>query len=225
MPRGEVIRVRPVGSEALSIRMGILLGQSRSALCEEFAMKDCTMTFLAIFLLMISYPGITSHVEGWPQDLEVHEHVVSASIIADSCGIFAIACAKANLYTGRCDVYLPSWAPDWIREHEIEHCRGGDHMAPEQLSMGPSQAYFEAWVAAQKPRISDPLAAASCLASSRNSLIERLPVNYQLAAREALAGRGFADIARATGMSIERSESTIRELCQIFQQSENADGI
>lgn len=188
------------------------------------------MMFFELLLLLLSYPGITSHVDGWPQDLAIHEHIVSAEVITESCGRFALACTKPNLYTGRCDVYLPPWAPNWIREHEIEHCRGGDHAALDQLVAAPLHDYFNAWVAADKPRVADPLSDAPCLAVNRNAMVERLPATHQLAAREALIGRSYADIAQATGKTVAASARQLREVCRLplipaYREASNDDAM
>jgi hypothetical protein len=42
-------------------------------------------------------------------------------------GAISTGCAEINFSKNSCTVYVPTWAPDYILEHELEHCAGGDH--------------------------------------------------------------------------------------------------
>ena len=42
-------------------------------------------------------------------------------------GAIAMGCAEINFSQNSCTDYVPSFGPDYILEHELEHGAGGDH--------------------------------------------------------------------------------------------------
>jgi hypothetical protein len=119
------------------------------------------MTITALtpaLLLAFSFAAcapIHNHVQGWPQDMKISVHVIPESEIFKRCFVspqtFAdalfmqlpIACAWTNLDKNTCDVYVsPTTTKDTL-EHELEHCRGGDHG-------GKLKCYYDTWIAKKK---------------------------------------------------------------------------
>lgn len=86
----------------------------------------------------------TIEIEDWPQ-LDIAEHLTLEFPAA--CPGGSVGCTVVNLSARTCDVYLsPNWPmQQTLREHELEHCHGHDHM-PFNL-----RAAHAAWVAAGKP--------------------------------------------------------------------------
>lgn len=102
-------------------------------------------------LLAIILGGCTSiekRVEGWPQDMVIRVHKNTPFMdIQRICWqgmptwrkLLLSVCPTAayvNLNTNTCDIYvLDDSEPT---EHELEHCKGGDHD-------GALQRYYDAW--------------------------------------------------------------------------------
>jgi hypothetical protein len=42
-------------------------------------------------------------------------------------GAFPFACAEWDTTKNTCDIYISKDAPDWMLEHELEHCKGFGH--------------------------------------------------------------------------------------------------
>jgi hypothetical protein len=42
-------------------------------------------------------------------------------------GGFPFACVEWNTEKNTCDIYISKDAPDWMLEHELEHCKGFGH--------------------------------------------------------------------------------------------------
>lgn len=42
-------------------------------------------------------------------------------------GGFPMACAEWNVPKKQCDIYISKDAPDWMLEHELDHCKGLGH--------------------------------------------------------------------------------------------------
>jgi hypothetical protein len=92
---------------------------------------------LSVLLAGCAIP-ITDHVKDWPElRVRVHENT-SQQYISDLCTrdwslvkkllVWPIyACTYVDLQNRTCDVYIPGEAEGDIFEHELEHCRGGDH--------------------------------------------------------------------------------------------------
>lgn len=95
-------------------------------------------------LIFASAPDnrMVSQIADWP-DLEIHERV--ATEFPAICPSAAIGCAVVNFAAHRCDVYLSSNSSAWLRDHELQHCRGYDH-PPFAL-----HSAHAAWVAAGRP--------------------------------------------------------------------------
>jgi hypothetical protein len=116
-----------------------------------FPPKPATWPLLAAFALvtalLYSCLPITTRVEGWPQDLSIRVHKnVGFVEVQEKCypsvplhcklmGGFAFQCAVIDLDQKTCDIYT-IWGE--ASEHELSHCRGGDHD-------GLLQAYFDRW--------------------------------------------------------------------------------
>ncbi len=102
---------------------------------------------LTLAAMLFSCLPITTKVEGWPQDLTIRVHKnVGFVEVQEKCypsiplpcklmGGFAFQCAVIDLDQKTCDIYT-IWGE--ASEHELSHCRGGDHD-------GILQAYFDRW--------------------------------------------------------------------------------
>ena len=102
---------------------------------------------LALGAFLFSCLPITTKVEGWPQDLTIRVHKnVGFNEVQEKCyasipiacklmGGIAIQCAVIDLDRKTCDIYT-IWGE--ASEHELAHCRGGDHD-------GLLQDYFNRW--------------------------------------------------------------------------------
>jgi hypothetical protein len=105
---------------------------------------------VGIIALLSGCMPIHHQVRGWPQDLRVTVHTIPEEQIAGRCFVapenpldvlllqLPIACAWMDLNRHTCDVYVTPTTPRSTLEHELEHCRGGDHG-------GRLQRYYDAW--------------------------------------------------------------------------------
>lgn len=80
----------------------------------------------------------------WPA-MKITEHRVSYLDVLSKCyatlslaekliGSVPLACAWFNLEARTCDIYLTTWAPASVVEHEYEHCAGKDHVGSTHLA-------------------------------------------------------------------------------------------
>ncbi len=90
--------------------------------------------FAALAVALAGCTTINTHVKDWPT-LEIREHEVSWGAIIARCypsiplwqkvlGGVPLACVNVNLQAGTCDIY---YTPVFGKQHEMEHCLGGDH--------------------------------------------------------------------------------------------------
>jgi len=103
---------------------------------------------------------ITTQVAGWPQDLMIRAHYDVGFIkVQEKCypsiplpyklmGGIALECAVIDLAHKSCDIYTIAGEAS---EHELSHCRGGDHD-------GLLQDYFNRWKRAHEKQIAPELA-------------------------------------------------------------------
>lgn len=93
-----------------------------------------------IALLVSTLTGCTSihtYVDGWPE-LKTVVHVVPDGQVYPSCSsllswwqkaiiTLPLACSKISLDKGTCDIYVGETSTESTLQHELEHCKGGDH--------------------------------------------------------------------------------------------------
>ena len=101
---------------------------------------------LAILLLLSGCTTIDKQIAGWPI-LSVQYHELGFWEVQSKCwehiptmykllGGVAMACAEVNFDAGTCDIYHLRNPSKTDIEHELSHCRGGDHG-------GVLQKYFD----------------------------------------------------------------------------------
>ena len=117
-----------------------------------FASKPPNGVWLVLGALAVAAPlfsclPITTQIAGWPQDLTIRIHQNAGfAEVQEKCypsiplpckllGGIATQCALIDLNQKTCDIYT-IWGE--ASEHELSHCRGGDHD-------GMLQAYFDRW--------------------------------------------------------------------------------
>lgn len=94
-------------------------------------------TLFAIIALLPACTTIHEYVEDWPK-LDTQVHVVPAGEIFARCYQYApvwqkllggvpLACAEIFFSKGECHVWVAENTTPETLEHEVEHCRGGDH--------------------------------------------------------------------------------------------------
>ena len=102
-------------------------------------------TLLALSAALLLFTGCTTihtQIPNFPT-LRVTEHQVPFSEMMAKCypgmplwmkllGSFPLACAEFNFLNKTCDIYITPVSPDWVVEHEREHCTGGDHFGEVQ---------------------------------------------------------------------------------------------
>lgn len=111
-------------------------------------------TALLTLCCLCACSHIERRVEGWPQDMKIVVHPHSGfweinkicwrdlPLYWKLLGAVCPTVATLNLVTNTCDIYTLGEEPS---EHELEHCRGGDHD-------GLLQGYYDRWKAAGSPR-------------------------------------------------------------------------
>jgi len=104
--------------------------------------------FISAFL--ISCSTIDGYIEDWPV-LEIKVYKSSAHQVNQKCwsslsqsqkliGSVALGCATIDLDKKTCDIYIASDSLEYIINHEIAHCKGGDH--PDHSI----EEFFEHWL-------------------------------------------------------------------------------
>ena len=92
---------------------------------------------IAIAVLMVSCSTIGDYVEGWPQ-LKTTVHESNLLEINQKCwrylstvdkllGGISFGCTIFDLDKKTCDIYVAPNSPEFILNHELAHCKGGDH--------------------------------------------------------------------------------------------------
>jgi hypothetical protein len=95
------------------------------------------LILIATAVSMAGCSTIGSYVEGWPP-LKTTIHSSSLLEINQKCwmylptfnklmGSVVFGCAVYNLDKKTCDVYVLPNSPAFILNHELAHCKGGDH--------------------------------------------------------------------------------------------------
>lgn len=103
-------------------------------------MKKFTFTLLHFFISSCS--TITNQIDDWPE-LKITIHEASLVDLNTKCwsslpikkkilGAVVFGCAMYDLDKKTCDIYATPNAPSFILEHEISHCKGGDHSDDSQ---------------------------------------------------------------------------------------------
>lgn len=93
--------------------------------------------FMLIALPIIGCTTIDGHVEGWPE-LKITIHDSNLLEINQKCwkyqsiaqkllGSFSFGCSIYDLDKKTCDIYVVPNSPEFILDHELAHCKGGDH--------------------------------------------------------------------------------------------------
>jgi hypothetical protein len=93
--------------------------------------------YLILSLLITGCSTIDEYVVGWPQ-LETTVHDSNLLEINQKCwrylptidkllGFVAFGCTLFNFDKKTCDIYLVPDSPQYIVNHELAHCKGGDH--------------------------------------------------------------------------------------------------
>lgn len=106
---------------------------------------------LIVALVLAGCSSIDKKVEGFPQDLKIEYKVVTPGEVFSHCWQYLttlqkvllsipLACAEIDLDTRTCTIIHHENTGEWVMEHEVGHCRGGDHD-------GILQAYFDEWKA------------------------------------------------------------------------------
>lgn len=97
------------------------------------------MNLFRIYLLaaLAGCSIVSQHrVDGWPS-LAVIEHRVSEAKLRDVCDpnanpfvAVSVACVTFDLKRGQCHYWQSKDfpPPSWVREHELKHCDGYDHV-------------------------------------------------------------------------------------------------
>jgi hypothetical protein len=105
---------------------------------------------ILISFFMIGCSTIGGYIDDWPE-LEIKVHKYSSYQINQKCwsslslsqkliGSVALGCATIDLDKKTCDIYIASNSPEYIVNHEIAHCKGGDH--PDH----GIEEFFEHWL-------------------------------------------------------------------------------
>lgn len=110
---------------------------------------------LLLALTLTGCVGISSQVPNWPE-MTVKVHVIPEGEIHTRCavlippwakllGAVTLACAYFNFDENICEVYVSPTTTIRTYQHELEHCRGGDHN-------GILRSAYERWKAYRKTR-------------------------------------------------------------------------
>jgi hypothetical protein len=96
-----------------------------------------TFAFLACGFSLLACNHIASHVEGFPElKTTVHESYLlemnqkcyaNLTWLQKLSGSIALGCTVIDFKNKTCDVYIGHNSPDFIINHELAHCKGGDH--------------------------------------------------------------------------------------------------
>jgi len=92
---------------------------------------------ILIAVLLSGCTTIDTQVKDWPE-LEIRTHELSFFGVQGKCwkympliykllGGITKACAEINFDTGTCDIYHLSNPLPEDMDHEVSHCKGGDH--------------------------------------------------------------------------------------------------
>ncbi len=92
---------------------------------------------MLIWLLITGCSTIDGYVEGWPKlQTTIHESTLLeinqkcwqyTSITQKLLGSLTFGCAIFDLEKETCDIYVAPNSPEFILNHELAHCKGGDH--------------------------------------------------------------------------------------------------
>lgn len=108
-------------------------------------------SFLAfISLLIVGCSTIDIYVKDWP-DLKIIFHESHLLEINQKCWIYlstiqklsgslVFACSIIDLDKKTCDIYIADNSPEVIINHEIAHCKGGDHPG------GRLEKFYDDWL-------------------------------------------------------------------------------
>jgi hypothetical protein len=92
---------------------------------------------MIICLMVTGCQTINSYVEDWPE-LKITFHESYLLEINQKCrpflttfeklmGSLVFGCTIYDLDKKNCDIYIAPNTPDFITQHELAHCKGGDH--------------------------------------------------------------------------------------------------
>jgi uncharacterized protein YceK len=108
---------------------------------------------IAAALLLSGCSSIHTYVQDWPE-LKTRIHTIPDGDIYATCSkdlswvtkyvlvALPLACAHINLPRKTCDIYVTETTTGPSLDHELAHCKGGDHG-------GISQAFFDRWKSKQ----------------------------------------------------------------------------
>lgn len=87
------------------------------------------MKALLLALLLSGCAFTWKHDREPAKDIRVHYVADSQGICRQIVGRWDIylGCAWWNTRYSSCDIFLPSGAPQFVLNHEMEHCKGEDH--------------------------------------------------------------------------------------------------
>jgi len=163
------------------------------------------LILIVVSLLIIGCSTIDGYVEGWPDlKITVHEsHLLEInqkcwkylSTIQKLLGSVVFGCSIIDLDQKTCDIYLAANSPELIMNHELAHCKGGDH--PD----GSLDKFYDEWLDAHSrasdhysttpPRI---LTDQSCVQYwDHSSKFGSVPQEISLVARQFCAGLKKSD--------------------------------